>query len=80
MRWFASSSSSAGRQRRHHLEPLIADLAELATQLADPAFQIAREFQQPVFLAILAGHPVLAAVDGDVEVAHGFSPPHRART
>ena len=83
----ASSSSSSARmrvvgveqfvadgQRRHHGEARIADLAELAAQRFDARFQALGEFEQPHFLPFLAGHAVLPAVDGDVDVAHELSP------
>ena len=91
----ASSSSSSARmrcvgveqfvahgQRRHHREARIADLAEFAAQPLDPRFQALGELEQPHLLPFLAGHAVLPAVDGDVDVAHAISPAsrrHRAR-
>ena len=70
----------AHRQRRHHGEARIADLAELAAQLSDPRFQALGELQQPHLLAFLAGHAVLPAVDGDVDVAHAVSPASASST
>src|SRR5882757_11308327 len=67
----------AHRQGRHHGEPRIADLAELATQLFDARFEVLGKLEQPHLLAFLAGHPVLPAVDGDVDVAHELPPPSR---
>src|SRR5207237_707935 len=58
---------------RHHGEPCIADLAELAAQRFHPRFETFREPQQPRLLPFLTGHPVLPAVDGDVDVAHESS-------
>ena len=64
----------ARRQRRHHGQARIADLAELAAQAFDPRFQTLGKPQQPRLLSLLAGHPVLPAVDGDIDVAHEVSP------
>src|SRR5579871_2405514 len=63
----------AGRERRHHSETLIADLAELAAQLLDARLQALGELEQPHLLPLLAGHAILPAVDGDVDVAHSSS-------
>src|SRR5882757_4207147 len=64
----------ADRQRRHHGQPRIADLAELAAQPFDPRFQALGQLEQPHLLSLLASHAVLPAVDGDVDVAHSSSP------
>src|SRR3984957_9745784 len=61
-------------KRRHHGQPRIANLAELAAQAVDPRLQGLGELEQPHLLPFLAGHAVLPAVDGDVDVAHGISP------
>ena len=61
------------RQRRHHGQPRVADLAELAAQLLDALVEVLGELLQMVFLAVLAGHAELAAVDGDVHLRHGSS-------
>src|SRR5579871_3885606 len=60
-------------ERRHHGEPGIADFAEAAAQLFDPGLEIFGGPQQPHLLPFLAGHAVLAAVDGDVDVVHSSS-------
>src|SRR3569833_3818010 len=60
----------ADGERSHHGEPGIADLAELAAQIGDARFQSLCELEKPELLALLAGHAVLPAVDGDVDVAH----------
>src|SRR3954453_18150952 len=64
----------ADGQRRHHGEPGITDLAELSAQRLNPRLQAFGELEQPHLLAFLAGHAVLPAVDGDVDVAHPSSP------
>src|SRR6266481_8145514 len=64
----------AHRQRRHHGEARIADLAELAAQILNPRFKTLGELQKPHLLPLLAGHPVLPPVDGDVDVIHEVSP------
>src|ERR1700722_2245443 len=64
----------ARRQRRHHGQARVADLAELAAQAADPRLETFSQLQEPRLLAGLAGHPVLPAVDGDVDMAHDVSP------
>jgi hypothetical protein len=58
------------RKRRHHREPRIADLTEFAAKPADPRIEIAREFDEMTLLAILASHPELPTVDGDVDLSH----------
>ena len=64
----------AHRQRRHHREACVADLAELAAQILNPRFKTLGELQKPHLLPLLAGHPVLPSVDGDVDVIHEVSP------
>src|SRR6266550_574221 len=64
----------AHRQRRHHREARIADFAELAAQILNARFETLGELQKPHLLALLAGHPVLPSVDGDVDVIHEVSP------
>src|SRR3981189_3142003 len=64
----------AHRQRRHHDQARVTDLAELAAQILDPRFKTLGKFQQLYLLPLLAGHPVLPAVDGDVDMAHEVSP------
>src|SRR4051794_11020503 len=64
----------ADGQRRHYGEPGITDLAELSAQRLNPRLQAFGELEQPHLLAFLAGHAVLPAVDGDVDVAHPSSP------
>src|SRR6266403_2097304 len=61
-------------QRRHHDQARIADLAELAAQRADPRFKALGELQELHLLPFLAGHPVLPAVDGDIDMIHEVSP------
>src|SRR5579871_3611147 len=63
----------AGGERRHHGEALVADLAEFAAELLDTRLEILGELEQAHFLPLLAGHAVLPAVDGDVDVAHSSS-------
>ena len=58
------------RQRRHHGEPGVADLAEARAQLRDAVIEIRGELQQMLLLPVLAGHAELAAVDGDVHLRH----------
>src|ERR1700723_2917904 len=64
----------ARRQRRHHGQARVADLAELAAQVSDPRFQALGEPEQPPLLSLFAGHAILPAVDGDVDMAHEVSP------
>src|SRR5689334_10643148 len=64
----------ANGQRGHHGQPRIADLAEFSAQRLDACFQGLGELEQPHLLALLAGHAVLPAIDGDVDVAHPSSP------
>src|SRR5205085_1201460 len=64
----------AHRERRHHGEARVADLAKLAAQAPDPRLKTLGEFQEPRLLTLFAGHAVLPAVDGDVDVAHELSP------
>ena len=67
------------RERRHHGEPGIADLAEFRAQPADARIEIAREIHEVALLAVLAGHPELPAVDGDADLGHLLDPPLRPR-
>src|SRR4051812_22663053 len=67
----------AQRQRRHHGQTRIADLAEFAAQILDPRLKALGELQKPHLLPLLAGHPILPAVDGDVDVAHELFPVSR---
>ena len=60
-------------QRRHHGQPRVADLAELAAQRDDALVEVLGELLQMVLLAVLAGHAELAAVDGDIHLRHGTS-------
>src|SRR6195952_3338971 len=64
----------AHRQRGHHGQPRVADLAELAPQALDPRFQALGELQQQRLLPLFASHPVLPPVDGHVDVVHEDSP------
>src|SRR5690348_15635476 len=63
----------AGGECGHDGQTLVADLAELAAQLLDARLQALGELEQPHLLPLLAGHAVLPAVDGDVDVAHSSS-------
>src|SRR5690242_13937323 len=67
-------------ERRHHGQARIADFAELPAQRFDPLLQIFGELEQPDFLSLFAGHPVLPAIDGDVDVVHSSSPASSAST
>jgi hypothetical protein len=58
------------RERRHYRQPRVADLTEFAAQPADAHVEIAREFDEMALLAILASHPELPAIDGDVDLSH----------
>src|SRR5207302_1422689 len=40
----------------------------------NPRFKTLGELQKPHLLPLLAGHPVLPSVDGDVDVIHEVSP------
>src|SRR5258708_35440583 len=64
----------ARRQRRHHCQARIADLAELAAQILNPRLKTLGELQKPHLLPLLAGHSVLPPVDGDIDVIHEVSP------
>src|SRR6185312_8092206 len=57
-------------QRRHDGEPGVADLAEFLAQALDADVEIARQIHQVAFLAVLARHPELPAVDGDADLGH----------
>src|SRR3954466_4362889 len=70
----------ADGQRRHYGEPGITDLAELSAQRLNPRLQAFGELEQPHLLAFLAGHAVLPAVDGDIDVAHSISPASASST
>ncbi len=72
------------RQRRHHREPRVADLAEFATQAGNAPVKLARQIDQVRFLAVFAGHAELPAVDGDTHLRHEiwtmrFGPPSLKR-
>ena len=58
------------RDRRHHRQTRIADLAEFGAQAADAAIELAREIHQMILLTVLAGHAELPAVDGDAHLSH----------
>src|SRR5271166_2431820 len=60
-------------QRRHHRQTRVADLAEFAAQGFDALLQALGELQEPDFLSFFAGHAVLPAVDGDVDMVHSSS-------
>ena len=61
-------------ERRHHGEPGVADLAEFRAQALDPGVEVAGELHEVAFLAVLAGHAELPAVDGDADLGHCPSP------
>jgi len=65
-----------GMSRREIASKLdeIADFAELAAQTLDPRLEALCQAQKPPLLPFLAGHPVLPALDGDVDMAHQASP------
>src|SRR5262249_54458118 len=54
----------------HHGQPRVADLAEFAAQPIDPVVELAREVHQMAFLAVLAGHSKLAAINGYADLRH----------
>ena len=60
--------------RSHDGEPRIANVAEFSAQVRHARFEIFGKPKQPCFLPLLARHPILAAIDRDVDVAHGCSP------
>jgi len=63
-------------QRRHHGQPDVADFAEARAQAHDARVEVLGEFQQMLFLAVLAGHSVLPSADDDVHLRHcGFVTP-----
>src|SRR5262245_21400478 len=55
----------ADRQRRHDQEAIVADLAKAAAQLLDMAVELVGQALEMALLSILAGHTILAAIDGD---------------
>src|SRR5262249_13382743 len=57
--------------RRHHQKSCIADLPEPGAQLFDAVVEILGEAKQVRLLPLLAGHAVLAAVDGYADMGHG---------
>ena len=59
--------------RRHDGEPHIAHFAELCPHPLDALAESARKPEQVIFLAVETSHPVLMAVDGDVDLSHGAS-------
>src|SRR5262249_16089140 len=59
-----------GPQRRHDAEPIVPDLAETSTQLLHAAIELGGKALEMRFLPVLAGHAVLAAIDGDGRVRH----------
>src|SRR5262249_25095251 len=48
----------------------VTDRAKARFQLLDALIEIPGEPHQVVFLPVLAGHPVLPAMDGDADMAH----------
>src|SRR5215469_12784413 len=59
------------RERSHHGEPGVADLAEGGAQAVDPLIEILGETLQVILLAVLAGHTELTAVDRNGDLGHG---------
>src|SRR5215831_4099351 len=57
-------------QRRHHGEPHVANLAEVAAQLRDALVEIAGEAGEVLLLPVVAGHAVVPAVDADRDRRH----------
>src|SRR3546814_15771197 len=57
------------QQCRHEQQTRLAHLADGADKLADPHIEIARELRQMLFLAVLTGDRVVAAVDRDRKLA-----------
>src|SRR5205085_2665770 len=57
-------------QRRHDGQPRVADLAEALAQALDALVELGGEPRQMRFLAVLAGKPELAAMDGDGHLRH----------
>src|SRR5436190_12295517 len=61
----------AQRQRRHHDQAHVANCAETRLELLNALIEILGKPHQVIFLPILTGHPILPAVDGHADVAHG---------
>src|SRR5262249_54148161 len=57
-------------ERRHHGEPHVADLAEIAAQLGDALVEILGEPGEVLLLPVVAGHPVVPLVDADDHLPH----------
>ena len=58
---------------RHDGEPHIAHFAELRAQRLDALAEAPHKPEQVIFLSVETGHPVLMAVDGDVDLSHDTS-------
>src|SRR6266849_3591643 len=58
-------------KRRHDGEPRIPDFPKSAAQIRDALIEIVGQSRQMMFLAVVARHAILAAVDGDAHVGHG---------
>src|SRR5690242_8475190 len=58
-------------QRRHDGEPHVADLAEVAAELLDALVEILGKPGEVLLLPVIAGHPVVPAVDADGHRRHG---------
>src|SRR4029450_434393 len=59
------------RQRGHDREPRVADLAEARAQRGDPRVELLGEMGDMRLFAVLASHPELTAVDGNIDLRHG---------
>src|SRR6185312_12394272 len=67
-------------QRRHHRQPRIADLAELAAQVDDALVDVVGESLKVLLLPVLAGKAELAASNRSGHLRHGFNPVRPAPT
>src|SRR5262249_9108898 len=61
---------AADGPRRHGQEAIVADLAKAVAQLLDVAVELVGQALEMALLPILAGHTILAAIDGDGHVRH----------
>jgi len=57
---------------RHHRQPRVAYLTEFGPQIIDAIIELAREIHQMAFLAILAGHPELSAIERYADLGHSL--------
>ena len=74
MRALASSNSSHTVSAAITVRRASPISPNLPAQLANTRFHAFGKLQEPDFLTFLAGHAILPAVDGDVDVAHSPSP------